>query len=364
MITTAIILILLIAAFFAFTNQPKFGKMPSGKRLERIRQSPNYRGGKFQNGSFTPDLAEGETMLKVLKKFFFEKDKRSKPANRIPSQKTDLHALDTDEDILVWFGHSSYFIQIEGKKILVDPVFSGAASPIPATTESFPGSDIYTAADFPNIDFLFISHDHWDHLDYETVIGLKPKVKTVITGLGTGAHLEYWGFNPEMIIEKDWNEEIDLGNGFTVSTVPARHFSGRGFTRNKALWLSFVLQTPTRKIFLGGDSGYDTHFAEIGMKFGPFDLAVIECGQYNTSWKNIHLLPEEMIPAAKDLRAKVLMPVHWGKFSLALHAWDEPVKLVTEAAKAANLPLLTPTIGEKVNLNEPKLFESWWKNVD
>ncbi|HLA56404.1 MAG TPA: MBL fold metallo-hydrolase [Flavobacterium sp.] len=363
MITTAIIFILLITVYFAFTNQRKFGKIPSGKRLEKILQSPNYRNGKFQNLSFTPNLAEGETMLKVLKKFFFEKDKRSKPANRMPSLKTDLHALNPDEAILVWFGHSSYFIQVDGKKILVDPVFSGSASPIPATTRSFPGSDVYTVADIPDIDFLFISHDHWDHLDYETVIKLKSKVKTVITGLGTGAHLEYWGFNPEMIIEKDWDAQIDLGNGFIVNTTPARHFSGRSFTRNKALWLSFVLQTPTGKIFLGGDSGYDTHFAKIGAAFGPFDLAILECGQYNSSWKNIHLMPEEMIPAAKDLRAKVLMPVHWGKFSLALHAWDEPVKLATEAAKAANLPLLTPMIGEKVNLNALQFFESWWKNV-
>lgn len=360
-----VVLLLLIAigAYF-FLQSPEFGKLPTGERLEKIKNSPNYRDGKFQNLSFTPDLAEGETMFKVLKKFFFEKDKNNKPIGKFPSQKTDLLSLKPDEDVLVWFGHSSYFMQIDGKKILVDPVFSGAASPIPATTRSFPGSDVYTTADFPEIDYLFISHDHWDHLDYKTVMELKPKVKTIITGLGTGAHLEYWGFDTNKIIEKDWNETIDLGNGFVVNTTPGRHFSGRGFTRNQALWMSFVLQTPSKKIFIGGDSGYDTHFAKIGTEFGPFDLALIECGQYNKSWKNIHLMPEEMISVAKDLKTKVLMPVHWGKFALALHSWNEPITLVTEAAKKADLPLLTPMIGEKVNLDALKLSENWWKNFN
>lgn len=356
--------IVFIIAIFAFMQQPKFGKMPSGERAEKIKNSPNFRDGKFQNLSFTPDLAEGETMYKVLKKFFFEKDKRSKPTDRMPSQKTDLHALNPNENVIVWFGHSSYFLQIDGEKFLVDPVFSGSASPIAATTRSFPGSDAYTVADFPEIDYLLISHDHWDHLDYDTVVKLKSKVGLVITGLGTGAHLGRWGFDPNTIIEKDWNEQIDLGNGFRINTVPARHFSGRGFKRNQALWVSFVLTTPTRKMFLGGDSGYDTHFAKIGADFGPFDLVILECGQYNESWKNIHLLPKEMIPAATDLKAKALMPVHWGKFSLALHAWDEPIIKVSEAAKAANLPLFTPMIGEKVDLDKPQIFTEWWKKVN
>lgn len=361
-------IITIIIAFavlvYAFMEQPKFGKMPSGKKIKKIKNSANFSNGKFQNLSFTPDLAEGETMYKVLKKFFFEKDKHNKPTDHMLSQKTDLHALNTDENVIVWFGHSSYFLQIDGKKFLVDPVFSGAASPIAATTRSFPGSDVYTVADFPEIDYLLISHDHWDHLDYDTVVKLKSKVGLVITGLGTGAHLKRWGFDTKQIIEKDWNEQIDLSNGFKINTVPARHFSGRGFKRNQTLWVSFVLTTPSRKIFLGGDSGYDTHFARIGADFGPFDLAILECGQYNESWKNIHLLPEEMIPAATELKAKVLMPVHWGKFALALHAWNEPIIKVTGSAKAANLALFTPMIGEKVNLDAPQVFKEWWKNMN
>ncbi|AWI26163.1 MBL fold metallo-hydrolase [Flavobacterium pallidum] len=364
MLVSGSLLIIVIIAAYLFLQHPKFGKLPSGERLGQIKKSPNYRDGKFQNLSFTPDLAEGETFFKVLKKVLFEKDKRNKPTTILPSIKTDLHALAADENVLIWFGHSSYFMQLEGRKILVDPVFSGAASPIPATTRSFKGADVYDTEDIPEIDYLFISHDHWDHLDHETVVKLKPKIKTIITGLGTGAHLEHWGYNPKIIIEKDWNETIVLPDDFTVHTVPGRHFAGRLFKRNQALWTSFVLQTPKRKIFIGGDSGYDTHFSKIGEDFGPFDLAILECGQYNKSWKNIHLMPGEIVPAAQFLKAKALLPVHWAKFALALHAWDEPITLAVADAKAANLPLLTPMIGEKMDLDAPKTSQEWWKKVN
>jgi L-ascorbate metabolism protein UlaG (beta-lactamase superfamily) len=355
---------LVFISLYFWLKQPKFGKLSSGKRLEIIRNSPNYKDGKFHNLNFTPDLTEGETYLRIIRKVLFEKDKRNKPKDRIPSQKTDLVNLNPNENVIVWFGHSSYFMQLDGKAILVDPVFSGAASPIKATTRSFPGSDVYTVDELPEIDFLFLSHDHWDHLDYETIIKLKPRVKTVITGLGTGEHLEYWGYNPDIIFEKDWNEQVDLGDGFIVNTTPARHFAGRLFSRNKAIWLSFVLQTPKRRIYLGGDSGFDTHFEAIGNQFGPFDLAILECGQYNDSWKYIHMFPEELITAAKNLKAKALMPVHWGKFALSNHAWDEPIIRVSEAAEKENLSLLTPMIGQKVNLDLPGTFEKWWKNVN
>jgi L-ascorbate metabolism protein UlaG (beta-lactamase superfamily) len=358
------LIILLAIAFYLFMDQPKFGRLSKGERLKKIQSSQNYRDGKFQNLSITPDLAEGVTYTSLLKDFFFGEKPRNKPSVVLPSQKTDLHALNPDENVLVWFGHSSYFLQVDGKKFLVDPVLSGAASPIRFTTRSFPGSDVYTPADFPEIDCLLISHDHWDHLDYDTVMKLKPKVKQIVTGLGTGAHLERWGFDMEKVIEKDWNETVELGGGFTIHTTGARHFSGRSFKRNQALWLSFVLKTPTKNLFLGGDSGYDSHFAAIGKQFGPFDLAILECGQYNTNWKYIHLLPEQMIPAATDLNTKMLMPVHWGKFALAMHAWDEPVSKVTEAAKTVNLPVLTPMIGEKVNLDAPKIGGDWWKGID
>lgn len=362
--TPVIIIASLIVFFILFLNQKKFGQMPSGKRKATIQNSPNFRDKQFQNLSPTPSLAEGVSMFSVLIEFIFKKKKRNKPSGIFPSVKTDLLSLSPNEDVIVWFGHSSYFLQIDGKKILVDPVFSGAASPIKATTKSFNGSDIYTTEDIPEIDYLFISHDHWDHFDYETVLKLKSKVKTIICGLGVAEHLEYWGFEPSIIIEKDWNETLDFGDGFVVITTPARHFSGRGLKRNQSLWMSFVLQTPSKNIFLGGDSGYDFHFKEIGDKFGPFDLAIMECGQYDKNWKYIHLLPEHMIPAAKDLQAKKVMPVHWGKFALANHDWDEPITKISEYAATENLPLITPMIGEKVNLNEDYKVVEWWKNLD
>jgi L-ascorbate metabolism protein UlaG (beta-lactamase superfamily) len=303
--------------------------------------------------------------MEVLRSFLFDKSKRLKPATILPSVKTDLHKLDPTEDVLVWFGHSSYFMQLDGKKILVDPVFSGNASPIPNSMKSFKGSDIYTPGDIPEIDCLFISHDHWDHLDYKTIMQLKPKIKQIITGLGTALHLKHWGFNPSIITEKDWDKEIVLGDGFVVNTLPARHFSGRGLTnRQQSLWVSFAFKTPTMNIFIGGDSGYDTHFKKIGRQFGPFDLAILECGQYNKNWRYIHSMPEEVVMAAKDLKTKKLLPVHWAKFPLAQHDWDEPIIKVTTLAAAENIPTITPMIGEKVTLKQSaQQFGKWWEGV-
>jgi L-ascorbate metabolism protein UlaG (beta-lactamase superfamily) len=359
----AAVLVFLVTWVYLFMGQSKFGKAPAGKRLEKIRASPNYRDGKFQNQSLTPDLTEGANYYSVLRDFFFNRDKRGKPSIILPSKKTDLHSLPAGQDVLVWFGHSSYFMQVDGKKILVDPVLSGNASPLSFTTRSFNGSDIYTTDDIPVIDYLFISHDHWDHLDHSTVMKLKPKIKKIITGLGTAAHLEHWGFEDNIIEEKDWNEEVRLDEGFVVHTTPARHFSGRGFKRQQALWLSFVLQTPTMKIYIGGDSGYDAHFAEIGKKFGPFDLALLECGQYNKSWKHIHMMPEELVQAAEDLKAKKIMPVHWSKFTLSLHSWDEPIKRVVAEARKKNFPIIHPMIGEAVNLKDFTENIPWWADI-
>ncbi len=358
------LIIIFILSIYLFLREPKFGKLPTGKALERIKLSPNYKDGQFQNLEFTPNLAEGASMIRVMQKFFFEKSKNNKPPHPLPSKKTDLLNLDPAKNILVWFGHSSYFMQIDGKKFLVDPVFSGAASPLSFTTRSFPGSDVYTTTDIPEIDYLIITHDHWDHLDYKTIINLKPKVNLVITGLGVAPHLESWGYASSKIIELDWNENASLQNGFSVTAVPARHFSGRTFTRNKSLWNAFVLQTPTLKLFIGGDSGYGAHFETTGKKFGPFDLAVLECGQYNLYWKYIHMMPEEVVKAAIDLQAKNILPVHWAKFSLSLHDWDEPIKRVTAEAERKNISVIHPMIGEEVDLRNFNTFSKWWEQVN
>lgn len=362
MLIVTLILFILIVFIIVFINQPQFGKLPTGAELEKVKQSPNYRQGKFQNIHDTPDLVEGVSYYTLIRKFFFAKSKRSKPAAALPSVKENLHTLPADKNIIVWFGHSSYFMQVAGKKILVDPVFSGSVSPVRFTTRSFKGTDVYSVDDIPTIDYLFISHDHWDHLDYNTILQLKQKVKKVITGLGVAAHLYRWGFDEKIIIEKDWNEEVILDEGFIVNTISARHFSGRGLKRNQSVWMSFVLSTPTMKIFIGGDSGYDTHFKETGERFGMFDLVILECGQYNEYWKYIHMMPEEVVQAAFDLKAKMLMPVHWGKFSISLHEWDEPIIRVTSESKRRGMPIITPAIGAVTDLYNPNTVE-WWQHI-
>lgn len=363
MIIAIIIILVLVFTTYVFFRHPVFGKMASGKRLEAIKNSKHYKNGQFNNLSYTPQLTEGASMPKVMREFLFNKNKRNKPSDLIPSIQTNLKQLPNDKNILIWFGHSSYFMQLDGKTILVDPVFSGHASPVSFSTKSFKGSDTYSAADMPEIDYLFISHDHYDHMDYETLIQLKPKVKKVVTGLGVGAHLERWGYETKIIAERDWHDELDLGGGFVVHITPGRHFSGRSLKRNSTIWSSFVLSSPLMKIFLGGDSGYDTHFATIGQKYGPFDLAILENGQYNEAWKYIHMLPEEVVMAAKDLRAKVLLPVHWAKFSLGLHAWDEPIKRVTKEAMIKDQPIIHPMIGEVVDLDNMQQGNKWWEQV-
>jgi L-ascorbate metabolism protein UlaG (beta-lactamase superfamily) len=360
MMVFLIIILIIIIGGSLFLRLPQFGKKSHGEALKKIAASPNYRNEQFQNLSHTPQLAGNASLFKVMREFFFNKDKRNVPATIIPSAKTDLFELDPNEDLLVWFGHSSYFMQLDGKKFLVDPVFSGHASPIKFTTRSFKGSDVYTADDIPGIDFLLLTHDHYDHLDYKTIVQLKDKVKLVITGLGVGAHLQRWGYDRNRIVEMDWNEEIKFEN-FTINTTPARHFSGRTFKRNISLWISFVLTTSSTKIFIGGDSGYDTNFKTIGEKFGLFDLVILESGQYNPYWKFIHMMPEETVQAAIDLKAKNLLPVHWGKFSLSLHAWDEPITKVMSEAKRKGINVLHPMIGEPVYLDKENLFNEWWK---
>ena len=364
-ILISIALVLAISTF-AYLQHPKFGKAPSGDRLELLKQSPNYKDGKFQNLSFTPDLSEGYSMLSIAYDFIFKKFPRSYPIDTIPSVKNDLKQIPITENVLVWFGHSSYFIQLNGKRFLIDPVFSGNASPIPNSNKSFIGSDMFSAEDMPEIDFLLITHDHYDHLDYETILKIKPKIKKVICGLGVGSHLEHWKFDNSIIVEKDWNQKMVLDNTITLHTAPARHFAGRTFSRNNTLWLSFILETNNYKIFLGGDSGYDTHFKKIGEKFGSFDLAILENGQYNEAWHAIHLLPEEVLKATVDLNAKRLFPVHSSKFKLGFHPWDEPLKKLTQInTKNYQLPLVTPKIGEIVYLdNSSQAFEQWWEGLE
>ncbi len=293
-----------------------------------------------------------------------KKVENKEPQDNIPSVKTDIKSLDINQDILIWFGHSSYYFQLNGKRFLVDPVFSGSVSPVPGSGKSFKGTDVYSVEDFPEIDYLLITHDHYDHMDFQTILKLKDKVKIVICGLGVGEHLEYWNYDISKIIEKDWYDQIELDNQMKITLTPARHFSGRTFKRNTSLWTSYVLESSNYKMFIGGDSGYDVHFKEIGEKFGPFDLAVLENGQYNEKWKYIHTLPEEIHTVAKELKTKRFFPVHSSKFSLALHSWKEPLERVSELNKESAIPMISPKIGELVRLkDDTQTFTKWWEEL-
>lgn len=363
MLLISLLTLLIIASgIYYFLQSEQFGALPSGDRLERIKKSPHFKEGKFNNLSFTPSLSEDTNMMKVMYRFIFDNTKETKPKQPFTFKKTDLRNIPLYEDVFIWMGHSSYYIQIDGKKILVDPVLSGSSSPIRSTSKAFSGSDLYSVEDFTTIDYLVITHDHWDHLDYKTVVELESKVKNVITGLGTGAHLERWNYPNEKISELDWFERKDFKNGFIFSAEPARHFSGRGLKRDQALWISLVLQTPNKTIYIGGDSGYDTHFKNIGEKYN-IDYAILENGQYNKDWRYIHLLPGQQDDAMFDLKATHLIPVHNSKFKLAIHPWNEPLNQIIKNKKG-NYHLLLPQIGEKLDLNSPKTIkEKWWKDL-
>lgn len=364
MLTLIIIFGIVAISVFLYMQLPLFGQEPNGERLERIKKSPNYRNEQFHNQNTTPMLVSKKGMFSVLwKKVFDRKPEGLRPKDKIPAIKTDLKSISIDKDIVVWFGHSSYYIQIDGKRFLIDPVFSKYATPIPVFVSCFEGTNVYSVEDMPEIDYLLITHDHYDHLDYETIKQLNSKVKQVFCGLGVGTHLERWNYSKAKIKEMDWNETIELGNGFKINSNPTRHFSGRALKRNNTLWLSYVLQTPSKTFFISGDGGYDSHFAEIGKKFGKIDFAFLELGQYNEKWKYIHSFPEQVVLEAKELNAQRVLPIHWGKFALAEHNWKEPIERLINNKE--NLNILTPMIGEVVDLNnESQVFTSWWKKIE
>lgn len=340
---------ILTLAVVIFMNLPRFGKLPSGERMKRVEQSPNYRGGEFRNRSVTPQFTSDRGRARVMLDFLFEKRERNRPDTDMPAVKNDLKNLPSDKNIIVWFGHSSYFAQIDGKRLLIDPVFYDA-SPVSFFNKPFKGTDIYKAEDMPKIDYLVITHDHWDHLDHKTATKLKDSIGKVICPLGVGAHFEHWGYNTDQIIELDWYEQAMPDSSHTFHCLPTHHFSGRSFSANKTLWASFMLKTPTQTLYIGGDGGYDSHFSEIAELYPSIDLALMENGQYNRDWRYIHMMPEDLVKAIKDLHPHSVIAGHNSKYALAKHPWDEPMIKISAAALRDSIPLLTPIIGEVVYL--------------
>lgn len=280
----------------------RFGKEPIGKRLKRIKKAENTKDGIFQNIEPTAVQPKDVSMLKIFKQMM-SRPKSVRPSKKIPHKKANLLNISTEKPAVVWFGHSSYLLNFNGYNILVDPVFNGFASPFKFFGKSFSGTDLYTAEDFPKIDLLILTHDHYDHLDYKFLKELKPKIVEVVTALGVGAHLEYWGITPKIINELNWNESLQVTSILKITALPSRHFSGRGFKRNSSLWASFVLEWQGYNVYIGSDSGYSAQFKKIGEQFKKFDLAFLECGQYGKYWPQIHMFPEETVKAAKNAQS-------------------------------------------------------------
>ncbi len=348
----------------AFLQHPLFGQLPEAGRLSRLIQSPNYADGRFHNQIDTPMRTTDQSEWSMWMENLFGEKGQVRPPGPLPVVKTDLKALDVSQDLVIWLGHSSYYVQIAGQRILIDPVFSSYAAPIILANQAFDGTNLYTAEDIPAIDLLLITHDHYDHLDYPTIQALQPKVRKVLTGLGTGAHFVAWGYDMETVHETDWYESLQPTSGLQILTTPARHYSGRTLDRNRSLWVGFALLTPERHLFFSGDSGYAPHFAELGRQYGPFDWAALDAGQYDPRWANVHMNPEQAAQAAEDLRAKAITPGHIGRFSISRHDWDDPFKRITVASRDRSYALWTPEIGRPIHLDgREQHFTAWWETV-
>jgi len=362
-------------ALLYYWQHPIFGAAPKGERLVRIVASPNYADGAFRNQIETPMLTTDESRLTLMWRNFRGKRSETLPPRPLPTTKTNLHALDPAQDLVIWLGHSSYYVQLGGRRILIDPIFNDHASPFSWVNRTFAGTDLYTAADLPHIDLLIITHDHYDHLDYKTARALRAKVTTIVTALGVGAHLEAWGYADYRINELDWGEIVRVGPtgaakpneyaaALEVIATPGRHFSGRTFKRSQTLWMGLVLRTPTRRLFFSGDTGYGPHFAQIGQNYGPFDWVTLDTGQYNPRWAFMHMQPEEAAQAAEDLRARAYTPGHVGRFTISDHDWDDPFKRISAASAGRSYALWTPQIGRPIYLDgRPQHFDHWWKTV-
>jgi L-ascorbate metabolism protein UlaG (beta-lactamase superfamily) len=344
---------------------PVFGGRPAREELERYKSLPHFDGAKFRYPIETKMLTGFMEMLPTAYEFLKGSPERN-PKSAIPFvalREADLRQGSAPR--VVWFGHSAALLQLDGLTILLDPMFGTAPSPFPVVGgKRYGGKLPMELSDLPKIDYVFISHDHYDHLDYPSIKKLAPKVGHFFVPLGVGAHLKRWGIAAERFTEMDWWEEREAGS-LKLACAPARHFSGRGMSgRDGTLWCSWVIRGREGNVFFSGDSGYGPHFREIGERFGPFDLTMMECGQYDVKWAGIHMLPEQTVQAHEDVKGKLLLPIHWGGFTLALHTWDDPAIRVTMEAERKGVRVTTPMIGESVPLaGDAYPTRRWWETA-
>ena len=362
-------LVLGILAFVSTEHLRAFGGEPSGARLARMRASPHFVHGHFENLEPTT-LMEGKAYLGAAREWFFGRQQRT-PVCPLPIVTDAGSRLATPPGTglrITWLGHSTTLIEIDGARLLTDPIWSERASPSRWVGPRRFHPPPLALEDLPALDAVLISHEHYDHLDMRTVQALAARGVTFHVPLGIGAHLEAWGVPAARIVEHDWWQDAVVGAGVRVVSTPARHFNGRGVPwRDGALWTSWSILGPRHRVFFSGDTGLSEAFREIGARLGPFDVALLEIGQYHRSWGQIHLGPDGALDAFARLGARTLIPIHWATFLLAYHAWSEPAERLVSEGRRRGLTLLTPRPGEPVEPGEvagtpPTATTAWWRS--
>lgn len=316
----------------------------------------------FSNSISNPKIFEGN-ILKMMSKLLFEKNKRmpQKPIPILQLEKDDFIKKSNSSLRLSRFGHSTVYIEIEGYKILTDPVFSHRASPVQFAGPSRFHPTPVIIENLPKIDAVIISHNHYDHLDAISIKKLKNKAKKFFVPLGIGSILQSWGIPSSNIVQLNWWESQHIGNNLSIVSTPSQHFSGRKIIdNNKTLWSSWSIIGNSHKVYFSGDTGFFSGFSEIGKKYGPFDITLLECGAYNTAWNDIHMFPEETLKAHHLLRGNILFPIHWGTFDLSLHNWIEPIERLIKVAEKSSTKLAIPKIGEFIDYESLKPIKNWW----
>ncbi|MGV3287205.1 MBL fold metallo-hydrolase [Bacillus wiedmannii] len=303
---------------------------------------------KYMNQIHTDVSFKPKDIIGLMTDYFKMKSKL-RPLKNLPIVLSDKNNESLES--VTWFGHSASLVKIEGKTLLLDPMFGDASSPFPLfNSKRYSGAFSLERENLQEIDAIIISHNHYDHLNYKSIMQLKDRAKHFYVPTGVAQYLMKWGVSPSKISEHNWWDEIIFDN-IKLVCAPARHFSGRSMTdRDCSLWCSWLILGQETKVFFSGDSGYAPHFKEIGDKYGPFDLTLMECGQYDPRWSAIHMLPEETVQAHIDVKGELLLPIHWGAFTLALHEWSDPIERVTKEAKRLGVKIVTPQIGESTTL--------------